>query len=157
MRLFPALRALFLLGLLSLSLQAGDALLGSWQTQREFSDGNEMHREVERLRFLPGSFQFTLKADIEEGRHQVKGLTFVAKGLWKREGELLVLFIQQIEFQGVEESHGIDPASYRSLIKGIRGRYLNDPIRIFHIDSEKDGVLTMKNGNGEVKRYRRGE
>jgi len=137
------------------SLQASDALLGNWQTQREFDRGGEKHRESEQIRFLPGTFRFILNADIQKGNFRVKGLKLEATGIWKREGRLLVLVMQQIRYVGVEESHGINPDSYKKLIRKLRESYLNDPILIYRIRSMENGILNIENSKAGLKSYQR--
>ena len=148
---------LFLLVAVSNGAQASEALLGSWKTERSFVERGEKHREIETLRFLPGSFRFTLRADIEKGNYVVKGLTLEATGLWKREGDLLVLVMQEIRFVGVDETRGIDPSSYKRLIINLREKYLSDPIRLYHITSEDNGTLTLQSRKAGLKSYKRSE
>jgi hypothetical protein len=131
------------------------ALLGSWQLERRFELNGERHLERETLRFRPGTFQLTLRVDIAKGDLGVKGLTIRADGLWKLQGETLVLVLQQIVFAGVESTRGIDEASLTSLTRQLRSRYLDDPIRILHLLHTDGKTLTVESPEEGERSYRR--
>ena len=130
-------------------------LLGSWRLERRFAVDGERHVERENLRFRPGTFQLTLRVDIAKGDLRVEGLTIRADGLWKIQGETLVLVLQQIVFAGVDSTRGIDEASFKSLTRQLRSRYLDNPIRILHLLHVDGKTLTVKSPEGGERSYRR--
>jgi hypothetical protein len=141
----------------TLLLVGGDAksLLGEWSTQRSFKAGNEKHIEREDLRFNPDTFRLMLTVTIEKGKFLVKDLKIRASGLWKLQGEILVLVIEQISFASVAQTKGIDRGSFEKLVRDLRGRYLTDPIRILHLRSLDTGTLTLETAEREIKEYKR--
>ncbi|WP_457607867.1 hypothetical protein [Nitratifractor sp.] len=136
-------------------LRGGDTLLGTWTTQRTLSEPDMKQREVETVRFLPGTLRFELRVDLEKGPAKIQGLKLGANGLWKREGELLVIVLQEIRVEGIEDSKGINPASLKTLARELRQRYLSDPIRIYHIQALDADKLVLVDSRGESKSYRR--
>lgn len=138
-------------------VQAADSstLLGTWKTHRAFAANGERHEETEILRFNPGSFRMQLFTTIRKGPFLVKNLRIEATGIWKRRDRILVLMLQQIRFTGVDETRGINQASFNTLVRQLRGRYLSDPIRILSIQALGEDVLSLDNGDGTVKDYKR--
>ena len=130
-------------------------LLGTWKSQRTFAMNGERHEETESLRFNPGSFRMQFVTTIRKGPFLIKNLRIDATGIWKRRDRILVLMFQQIRFAGVDETRGINRASFDTLVRQLRSRYLSDPIRIFSLQALSQEVLSLDNGGGTVKDYKR--
>jgi hypothetical protein len=149
---------IFLATLLGTLLLVGGnpkSLLGEWTTQRSFQTGNEKHLEREDLRFNPDTFRLMLTVTIEKGNLLVKDLKIRASGLWKLQGETLVLVVEQISFASVARTKGINKNSFERLVRDLRGRYLDDPIRILKLRSLDSGTLTLETADHEIKSYKR--
>jgi len=130
--------------------------LGEWTAEHRFNQKGEEHIEREELRFNPGTFQLTLSVTIRKGKLLVKNMKIRTSGLWKAEGKILVVVMQELRLVGVEETRGIGKASFEKLLEDLRGRYLSDPIRIYTVAKQSDSTLVLYSGeNGETSYTRK--
>ncbi len=130
-------------------------LYGTWETQRQSQNRSTYSSEHDSITFRPATVSLELTVNLKRGSAYIKNLRVHTQGIWKVKGDILVIVWQDLRVVGYEESKGINEASIQKLGTQLRGRYLDDPIRIFQFQSIDRLAFRALDENQNLKEYKR--
>lgn len=123
--------------------------------QRVKNVNGTINEEDERVHFRPATVQIVMRATVKKGSYLIKNLKIVADGIWKLNGDTLVLVLQQVRVPEVEDVKGFKRSDINRLATTLRKKYLDDPIKIFKITNMDQSHIILLYEDGRLETFRR--
>jgi hypothetical protein len=131
-------------------------LLGQWDSfTRGMNNGTET-TEKEYLKFYDNyTFDILFLVTVKKGTAFVKDLRIEGTGIWKTRGNILVMYVKDVEVPVAGEVYGISQTSLESIAATFHNRFKNDPIRILVMKELSPQKLVTENKNKQLVTYKR--
>lgn len=130
-------------------------LYGEWGINRIKNVNGTINKEEESIYFHPATLQIVMIATLKRGSYLIKNLKIIADGIWKLNGDILVLVLQQVRVPEVEDVRGFNRRDINKLASTLRKNFLDDPIKILKIVNMDQSHLVLLYEDKKLETFRR--